>query len=139
MGVIATAKVVTKSDTKGRPFLIQPGNREWVTVIESINSTGWVLPPMIVFAGKTHQSTWFNQLPPTWSIAVSENGWTTDQIGFKWLTTVFHKHTESRTKGKYRLLIFDGHGSHLTPQFDQFCTEYYIVPLCMPAYSSHIL
>ena len=37
MGVIATANVVTSAE-KARTDAIQPGNREWVAVIESINS-----------------------------------------------------------------------------------------------------
>ena len=50
MGLIATAKVVTRAEMTGRPFLVQPGNREWVTSIECINSNGWALPPCIVTA-----------------------------------------------------------------------------------------
>lgn len=41
--------------------------------------------------------------------------------------------------GKYRLLILDGHGSHLAPKFDQMCNQNNIVPICMPAHSSHLL
>jgi RecB family endonuclease NucS len=33
MGVISTAKVVTGSERRSAPLAIQPGNREWVTVI----------------------------------------------------------------------------------------------------------
>jgi hypothetical protein len=36
-------------------------------------------------------------------------------------------------------LILDGHGSHNAPEFDQFCTENSIIPLYMPAHSSHLL
>ena len=39
----------------------------------------------------------------------------------------------------FQLLILDGHGSHLTSQFDQLCAENNIVPLCMPAHSSYLL
>ena len=45
MGLTATAKVVTRAEIYGKRQVIQPGNREWVTSIECINSTGWVLPP----------------------------------------------------------------------------------------------
>ena len=38
MGVIATAKVVTSSEAKSRPKTIQPGNREWVSIIQGVNS-----------------------------------------------------------------------------------------------------
>jgi hypothetical protein len=141
MGLVATAKVVTRAEMLGRPFLIQPGNREWVTSIECINSTGWVLPPCIIFKGKVHIEGWYQDpaLPADWRIEVSENGWTTDQIGLRWLQKVFIPATTSRTTGRYRLLILDGHGSHLTPQFDQICSENNIIPLCMPAHSSHLL
>lgn len=37
------------------------------------------------------------------------------------------------------MLVLDGHGSHLTPQFDQICTENDIIPICMPPHSSHLL
>jgi hypothetical protein len=33
MGVIAAAKVITGSERAGHPVCIQPGNREWVSVI----------------------------------------------------------------------------------------------------------
>lgn len=56
MGVIATAKVVTGSERKGRPVLLQPCNREWVTAIASICADGWSAPTMIVFEGKVHIS-----------------------------------------------------------------------------------
>ena len=41
--------------------------------------------------------------------------------------------------GKYRLLILDGHDSHLTPRFDQICTENDIISICMPAHASRKL
>jgi hypothetical protein len=60
-------------------------------------------------------------------------------MGLRWLQKVFIPLTNSRTLGQYRLLILDGHGSHLTPQFDQICSENKIIPICMPAHSSHLL
>ncbi|SLM33856.1 transposase tan1-aspergillus niger [Lasallia pustulata] len=139
MGVIGTAKVVTGSQRAGKALVTQPGNREWVTAVEAINASGWALPPMIIFAGKMHQAAWYDALPPQWTIAVSENGWTTDKIGLVWLQTVFNKHTKARTVGQYRLLILDGHGSHATPEFDRFCLDNAIITLCMPPHSSHLL
>ncbi|KJZ70848.1 hypothetical protein HIM_09762 [Hirsutella minnesotensis 3608] len=151
MGVIATAKVVTqtKRPTKdrprptrsrsGRPMVIQPGDRTWVTVIEGVNATGWALPFTIIFEGKVHQSTWYQTgIPRNWVIGVSENGWTNNDIGFKWLTEVFDKHSRGRAVGKYRLLLLDGHGSHFTPEFDDFCKKNSIVWLCYPPHSTHL-
>jgi hypothetical protein len=140
MGIIGTAKVVTGSERILHPKIIQPGNTEWVTVVEGINAAGWTLPSMIIFKGKLHQASWYqNDLPHNWRIETSENGWTNDKLGLVWLKEIFNKHTQSRTIGRYRLLILDGHGSHSGPEFDQFCTENSIIPLYMPPHSSHLL
>jgi DDE superfamily endonuclease/helix-turn-helix, Psq domain/Tc5 transposase DNA-binding domain len=140
MGVISTAKVITGAERSNRPVSVQPGNREWVTAIDCICADGQSLPPVIIFEGKMHQSTWYNtELPEDWVIGVSDNGWTDNTLGLTWLKNVFEKHTVHRTKGVYRLLILDGHGSHLTPEFDLFCTEHLIITLCMPPHSSHLL
>jgi hypothetical protein len=141
MGVASTAKVITGAERSKRPVSVQPGNRKWVTAIDCICADGQSLPPVIIFEGKVHQSTWYtdNALPTDWVIGVSENGWTDDILGLTWLKNVFEKHTAHRTKGVYRLLILDGHGSHLTPEFDLFCKDHSIISLCMPAHSSHLL
>jgi hypothetical protein len=140
MGVISTAKVITGAERSRRPVSVQPGNREWVTAIDCICADGQSLPPVIIFEGKMHQSTWYDtELPRDWVIGVSDNGWTDNILGLTWLKDVFEKHTAHRTKGVYRLLILDGHGSHLTPEFDLFCTEHSIITLCMPPHSSHLL
>jgi hypothetical protein len=80
MGVISTAKVVTAVD-KPRAVSVQPGNRQWVTVIESIGADGYTLPPLIIFKGKLLQQSWVDAIPSNWRVTVSENGWTTDNIG----------------------------------------------------------
>ncbi|KAI9041941.1 Pogo transposable element [Aspergillus affinis] len=141
MGLVATARVVTRADYYGKASLVQPGNREWVTSIECINSTGWALPPCVIFKGKVHIEGWYQdiKLPRDSRIEVSPNGWTTDEISLRWLKNLFIPATTSRTTGIYRLLILDGHGSHLTPQFDQICSENNVIPICMPAHSSHKL
>ncbi len=141
MGVISTAKVITGSEKAGRAFFTQPGNREWVTVIECINSCGWATPPLFILEGKVHISTWYKDrdLPYDWAIGVSENGWTNNELGMTWLRTIFNRYTKDRTKGRYRLLILDGHGNHVTSEFEQFCAQNDIIPLCMPAHSSHLL
>jgi hypothetical protein len=139
MGVISTAKVVTGSERRHRPKAVQPGNREWVTVIQGVGAQGWAMPPLIIFAGTYHLSSWYEEdLPADWIITVSENGWTTNEIGLSWLQH-FNRHTQSRTQGSYRLLILDGHESHESLEFKLYCKEHQIITLCMPPHSSHLL
>ena len=110
-------KIVTSSDIVGRAIAIQLGNRKWVTAIEGINVTRFSISPFLILAGKLHQAAWYRCLPLNWVIALSDNGWTTDQLGLVWIQH-FNRHTEARTQGVYRLLILDGHGSHAMPEFD---------------------
>jgi hypothetical protein len=140
MGIIGTTTVVTTSNRTTKAKLIQPGNREWVTVIQGINSQGWTVPPFIVFKGRWHLASWYNkeQLPYGWRIAVSENGWTTNDVTLDWLKH-FDKCTRPKTVGVNRLLILDGHESHHSTDFTEYCRTNNILPLCMPPHSSHLL
>ncbi|EDN10859.1 conserved hypothetical protein [Histoplasma mississippiense (nom. inval.)] len=63
MGLCATTKVITSAEHYGRTTLIQPGNREWVTAIESVNASGWAPPPYIILKGHNIQEGWFDGLP----------------------------------------------------------------------------
>ena len=139
MGKIMSQLVVTGSERRGQPKAIQPGNREWTTVIQGINAAGWAIPPFIIFAGKHHLSAWYKEdIPRDWAIAVSDNGWTTNEIGVDWLKH-FIKHTKDRVVGARRLLILDGHESHHSLEFQELCKENNIYTLCMPPHSSHLL
>jgi hypothetical protein len=138
MGVASMSKVVTSTDTVGRAVVVQLGNCDWVMTIECINASGWCIPPFVILSGKLHQASWYQHLPPDWVVAVSDNGWTTDELGVEWVRH-FNRHTASCMHGVYRLLILDGHSSHSTPEFDQYCTENNIITLCMPPHTSHLL
>ena len=124
MGVASSSKVVTSSEGCARPELVQPGDREWVTVIQGI----------------VHISAWYEEIgtPKIWKLSVSENGWTNSQLGFEWLQH-FDAHTKARKVGGYRLLIMDGHESHLSQKFKDYCLKNNIITLCMPPHSWHIL
>lgn len=75
MGLTTTAKVITRSDIGGRRCpLLQPGNREWVTSIESTGASGYCLPPMVIFKGKIFVEGWTDGLPSAWKFQVSQNG-----------------------------------------------------------------
>lgn len=135
MGVISTSKVICGSETREKHAkAIQPGNCQWATAI------GWALPPQIIFAAENHQSQWYYIVPKGYTIIVSKNGWTTNELGLEWLQKIFESYIyASCTVGRYHLLlILDGHGSHTTTEFGKFCTEGEIIPIYMP-HSSHLL
>ena len=140
MGIIFAGMVVTTSDGRGRAKLAQPGNREWATVIQGVNALGWTIPSFIILAAQYHLANWYTEcdLPADWRIATTDNGWTTNTVGLDWIKH-FDFHSAPRTKGKYRLLILDGHESHHSTEFELHCQQNNIITLCMPPHSSHLL
>jgi hypothetical protein len=111
-----------------------------MTMIQGVNAMGWAIPPFVIFQGKNHLSAWYKEddLPYDWVIAVSENGWTTNELGLQWLMH-FDKYTKGRTVGLHQLLILDSHESHNSLKFQQYCKENNIITLCMPLHLSHLL
>lgn len=140
MGVISTGIVVTSSDGRAQAKKIQPGNREWVTVVQAVNSVGYAVPPYIIVAGKNHLDSWYDEVefPPRWRTSVSQNGWITNELAIDWIRH-FEEFTSPRKLGVYRLLVLDGHESHHSDAFEEYCKDHNIVTLCMPPHSSHIL
>jgi hypothetical protein len=70
--------------------------------------------------------------------STSNSGWTSDNHAYEWLTTLFEPETR-RNDDKRRLLLLDGHGSHLTARFIAFCLDKNIDLVCLPPHTSHIL
>jgi hypothetical protein len=140
MGQICSSMVVTASERRSRSKAIQPGNREWATVILGINALGQAIPAFLILKARHHLSSWYKDgdLPQDWVIGVSDNGWTTNELGLVWLKH-FDTHTKLRTVGSVHLLILDGHESHNSKEFKDYCQDNKIVTLCMPSHSSHLL
>jgi hypothetical protein len=140
MGVISPSLVVTRAERETKAKKVQPGNREWATVIQAVGADGWALPPFVIVQGAYHLAAWYTDtgIPRDWRIATTKNGWTDDETTLDWLKH-FDQHTQSRRKGGYRMLVMDGHGSHSTLNFERFCKDKNIVPIYMPPHSSHLL
>ncbi|RKK06651.1 hypothetical protein BFJ68_g16465 [Fusarium oxysporum] len=140
IGMIASGMVVTGAERRGRPKSVQPGNREWVTAIQAINAEGWAIQPFIVVAGQYHLANWYREsnLPGDWAIATTQNGWIDNEAGLESLKH-FDRCTAKRSNSRYRLLILDGHESHHSVEFEEYCNENKIITLCMPPHSSHLL
>ncbi|APA14250.1 hypothetical protein SS1G_11952 [Sclerotinia sclerotiorum 1980 UF-70] len=139
MGIICAAMVVTSAERNGRSKTVQPGNREWATAIICGNGEGETIPPFLVVQGQVHLSNWYTEtnLPAEWAIKPTSNGWTNNETGLEWLKH-FDKHTKNRRKGKYRMLVLDGHESHESVAFQAYCKENDIICLRLPPHSSHL-
>jgi hypothetical protein len=71
-----------------------------------------------IFEERVHISAWYEEadIPRNWKLSVSENSWINNTLGLEWLKH-FDAHTKTCQVGAYRLLILDGHESHLNQDF----------------------
>jgi hypothetical protein len=85
--------------------------------------------------------TWLNEseaLPLDTTIATSPNGWISDELAVQWIQSFVEATNERTKKGEKRILIFDGHGSHLTLEFLQICEDNSIIPFGFLPHSTHL-
>ena len=47
-GILDNVKVIISRNNK-EVFMIQPKNRDWVSIVECISTINYVLPPFIIF------------------------------------------------------------------------------------------
>jgi hypothetical protein len=85
-----------------------------------------------------HVSSHFSLCSLSHSIAVSDKGWTDQEIGIDWLRT-FNECTGEKAAGHHHLLVVDGHNSHYSLDFISYAREHKIVVLCYPAHTTHVL
>ena len=138
LGVCTNTKVLASSKKK-KAYKKTPENREWVSNLECFSAEGRVLTPVTIFKGVHLQTSWFpSESIPAWYYTTSENGWTSNAIGLEWLKRIFLPST-TPPRGEWRLLILDGHGSHVTVEFSLTAKLSRVQLLFLPAHSSHIL
>jgi hypothetical protein len=122
---------------------IQDGNREWITLLACICADGSALAPALIYQSGSGsiQDTWLQALRPEDQVYISSSpsGWTNNDIGLSWLKQVFDRSTKEKAGRSYRLLILDGHGSHLTMDFIEYCNQNRILLAVYPPHSTHTL
>jgi hypothetical protein len=109
-----------------------------------VGADGSALPPSLIYQAKTSniQSTWVQDIDtnkhPVF-ISASPSGWSNNEIGLAWLKDVFERYAKEKAGYKWRLLILDGHGSHLTMDFIEYCYQQRILLAVFPPHSTHSL
>ena len=137
MGIANSVKIIIKWKTMS--FNVHANNKNWMSLIECVLKCGRILSAYIIFSDKKIQNDWLNAITNgSITLQINPNGWTDADIVVHWLKTVFHHHTK-HSKGQFRLLLLDGHTSHISIEFIKFCEQMKIIALCLPPHSTHLL
>jgi hypothetical protein len=141
IGNIQGAYVVVNKELQ-KQYQVHPGRQEWVTVLECVCADGQKILPLIILKGKNLSSSWIPKtalVKNNWFFACSALGWTNNELGLKWLKDCFEPATRVKAAGRPRLLICDGHESHVISAFSAFCIKHNILLFLLHPHSSHIL
>ncbi|KID97311.1 DDE superfamily endonuclease, CENP-B-like protein, partial [Metarhizium majus ARSEF 297] len=124
----------------------QDGNRSWITFLACVSQDMTSLPPFLIYQGKPGQvqDSWLTEFDPEHQSAfftTSETGWTNHELGKEWLIGVFDRFTKAKARNgrDYRLLITDGHSSHVNMDFLEWCEQHRIIVAVFPPHSTHRL
>lgn len=130
--------IVTKAINR-QFYLASSQNHELAIVGKTINGNGEVLPPLVVLPGQLHLKGWINnELDGDTLVAVSDSGYTNDEISLAWLKH-FDKFSAKGQTGAWRLLLLDNHGSHATKEFLGYGDDHRILLYFLPPHATHVL
>jgi hypothetical protein len=123
---------------------LQDGSRKWITVVAAVSAAGDQLLPTVIFPGSANslQSTWVDDVKAGKHdvfLTATASGWSNNDLGLAWLEQVFNRCTKEKARhGRdWRLLILDGHGSHVTNDFIDYCDDHWILLAILPPHSTH--
>lgn len=138
IGEIEATKRIINANIR-QQFQAKPGRQEWVTSVECICADGTSISPLIIFRGKSIQPQYLPpNCPNNWLFYCNTKGWTSNEHGIEWLRRCFEPQTREKADGEIRLLICDGHDSHITGAFIGHCMDNNIHLMILPPHSSHL-
>jgi DDE superfamily endonuclease len=121
-------------------YKAEPGRQEWITVIECVCADGSSIEPLIIFKEENLSSGWIlADFSEDWHVSNNSKGWTSMEHGLEWLRKCFEPKTREKAEGRWRLLICDGHDSHISAKFVRHFIDNDIILLLLPPHSSHLL
>jgi hypothetical protein len=139
IGTMESTRIIIDSTLHTR-YQAHPGRQEWVSIVECICADGTAIEPLVIFKGHNVLQSWIpNSVLNKWYFSANSNGWTSNLHGIEWLKRVFEPATRAKANGGQRLLICDGHDSHICGSFISHCIQNRISLLILPPHTSHVL
>ena len=133
-----TGKVLADKCLKN-PYSVSGNSKTQITSLIRITADGKVLPPFILFPGKSVNPSYALGFPPKLMCYFTDSGWMTKNAFFAWIKNIFIPYWPDASKREHVLLLLDGHSSHIDYQTSKLCQENKIVLFCLPAHTTHLL
>lgn len=131
-----SSKIFLQKESRTAYLKFADCGKAMYTVLFCISAAGEYLPPFVVYKGQNLYQSWMTGGPQGTLYGCTESGWMQDFLFETWMKFFidFVKNFK-----KPVLLIYDGHGSHLTYNSIKLAMDNGIILLCLPPNSSHAL
>ena len=135
----AKDKVYVGATQKCARAIQPPGAKTSYTVLVCANAAGQYLPPFTVYQAENLYDTWLDGGMDHAHYGCSSSGWMLDTNFETWFIKVFIPQTARFCGDAHRVLVYDGHGSHLTWTTIKAAIDNNISIVALPAHTSHVL
>ena len=127
--------VIAQKGSKRVPQLSSGEKGKTVSVVACCSATGVFLPPYVIFKGVRRREELGDGLPPGSEFSLTDSGYAQTQT-FKLFMEFFVKHV---APGEKKLLIMDGHRSHVDAEAVEVAERNNVIIMLRPAHTSHEL
>src|SRR6266536_6622000 len=122
----------------------QDGNREFIILIPAVCADGSRIPSTLIYKSESGaiMDTWLDDYDDENKITyftATQKGWSNENIEIYWLEHIFDRHTKEKADNHRRLLIVNGHNSHLNMRFINYADQNRILFAFLPPHLTHRL
>ena len=130
-------KLFFKKSLRDSYILTPTSGKSTYTVLVCGSASGVYLPPRIVYKSQYLYGSWCENGPDDARYSATPSGRMSDTIFENWICTTFVSFVAELKKPV--ILLFDGHGSHLTYETARCAVDNEIIIICIPPRTSHAL
>ena len=130
-----TGKVVVSRNTK-QAYCETKGTRDHITANGCVSASGLILPTRIIFQQAFPSGPYGRDGPDGALYSISPNGYMDSGLFYGILDKLFISQTQNIEGPK--LLILDGHGSHLSIDSIDLCRRKNIHMYCLSPHTTHV-
>jgi hypothetical protein len=122
------------------PTIDSKSTQKLITSVECISRDGFALPPMLIVPGVVQLEEWYTKtdIPDSYIIETSDSGYINSELAYLWLLH-FDVFSYVRQQGRWRLLIYDQHKTHMTKEFACLAEQLDILLLPLLPNLTHLL
>lgn len=132
-------KILIQRGSKAISNLGKSNDRECLTTMFTVNASGTIAPPMVMFRYQRTPQSIRSSIPDNWVHGNSSNGWMTGETFYDYIADTFYPWLLENQIELPIILYIDKTSTNLTMSLCEFCEKNKIELLPLQANATHII